>query len=214
MDHSAHQVASLTTLCRSVIQSSTSPSGRRRGFVLAVLAPAVVAGGCGAVQPPSLAPSSAALRAALTGSAPPLAALHAQQNQLLSGGTAALRSRLTQLRGIPIVVNVWASWCIPCRTEFPLFQLASARLGRHVAFMGVDTLDASADARAFLAKFPLSYPTYQDPSGALARPLAPAQGVPITVFIDRAGRVSYFHQGAYRTEADLLRDVRHYAQGR
>jgi len=74
-------------------------------------------------------------------------------------------------------------------------------------------LDAATDARAFLAKFPVAYPSYQDPSGKLARSLAPAQGVPITVFIDRAGRISYFHQGAYRSEATLMTDIHRYAHG-
>jgi cytochrome c biogenesis protein CcmG/thiol:disulfide interchange protein DsbE len=180
---------------------------------MAAVASALLAVGCGGAQPRSLAPTPAALRAALAGSPPQLAALHAQQSQLLGGGTRALKSRLLELRGMPVVVNVWASWCIPCRTEFPLFQTASALLGRRVAFLGVDTLDAASDARAFLAKFPVTYPSYEDPSGALARSLAPAQGVPITVFIDRSGRVSYFHQGAYRSERDLTRDIRRYAQG-
>ena len=191
----------------------TTATRRHVLVVLTTLASALLAIGCGAVQPPSLAPTPAALRAALAGSSPQLAALHAQQSQLLGGGTAALKSRLSQLRGIPVVVNVWASWCIPCRAEFPLFQVASARLGRRVAFLGVDTLDAAADARAFLAKFPVSYPSYEDPSGALARALTPALGVPITVFIDRSGRVSYFHQGAYLSERDLIRDIRRYAEG-
>jgi cytochrome c biogenesis protein CcmG/thiol:disulfide interchange protein DsbE len=115
---------------------------------------------------------------------------------------------------MPVVVNVWASWCSPCRAEFPLFQVASTRLGRRVAFVGVDTLDGASDARAFLAKFPVAYPSYEDPSGAIARSLAPTQGVPITVFLGRTGRVSYFHQGAYRSEADLVSDIRRYGEGR
>lgn len=182
----------------------------RVGLVATVLA--LVAGGCGVAQPPSQAPTAAALRSELAGSPPALTALHAQQNRLLSGGLHAFRARLSQVRGAPTVVNVWASWCIPCRAEFPLFQLASARLGRRVAFLGVDTLDAVADARTFLAKFPVSYPSYEDPSGAIARSLSPAQGVPITVFINRAGQVTYFHQGAYPSEVDLVGDVNRYAE--
>jgi cytochrome c biogenesis protein CcmG, thiol:disulfide interchange protein DsbE len=187
---------------------------KRRPLVLAAIASALIAVGCGAAQPPSRAPTPAALRAAIAGSPPGLAALHAQRDQLLSGGTAAFKARLAALRGFPVVVNVWASWCGPCRAEFPLFQVASAQLGRRVAFLGVDTLDATTDARNFLAKFPVSYPSYQDPSGELARSLAPAQGVPITAFIDRGGKVSYFHQGAYRTEAELVRDIHRYLPGR
>jgi cytochrome c biogenesis protein CcmG/thiol:disulfide interchange protein DsbE len=113
---------------------------------------------------------------------------------------------------MPVVVNVWASWCLPCRAEFPLFQVASTRFGRRVAFLGVDTLDAASDAQAFLARFPVAYPSYADPSGAIARSLVPTQGVPITVFLDRAGRVAYFHQGAYRSERALASDIRRYAQ--
>jgi thiol-disulfide isomerase/thioredoxin len=153
------------------------------------------------------------LSTALAGSPPALAALHAQRNQLLSGGTGAFKVRLSQLRGAPVVVNVWAAWCSPCRAEFPLFQATSARLGRRVAFLGVDTSDVASDARGFLAKFPVAYPSYEDPSGAIARSLAPTQGVPITAFLNRAGRVSYFHQGAYRREADLISDIRRYAEG-
>ncbi|MDQ6807254.1 MAG: TlpA family protein disulfide reductase, partial [Actinomycetota bacterium] len=140
-------------------------------------------------------------------------ALHAQRNQLLGGGAGAFKARLSKLQGAPVVVNVWASWCSPCRAEFPLFQVASTRLGRRVAFLGVDTLDAASDARAFLGKFPVAYPSYEDSSGAIARSLAPTQGVPITVFLDRSGRVTYFHQGPYRTEGALISDIRRYAQG-
>jgi len=185
-------------------------SARRWPLALRAIVPALLAAGCGAVQPPSRAPAPAVLRAGLAGSPPALASLHSQRNELLGGGQRAFKARLTALRGAPVVINVWASWCIPCRAEFPLFQVASVRLGRHVAFLGVDTMDNAADARAFLSKFPVSYPSYQDPSGSIARSLAPTEGVPTTVFLDRAGRVTYFHQGAYRSEPDLVGDIRRY----
>ncbi len=112
------------------------------------------------------------------------------------------------------MVNVWASWCSPCRAEFSLFQfVSSSRLGRRVAFLGIDTLDATSDARAFLKRFGVPYPSYEDASGAIARSLVPTQGVPITAFLDRKGQVTYFHQGPYRSQAALISDIRRYAQG-
>ncbi len=182
----------------------------RRASVLVGVA--VLVAGCGTVQPVSRAPTSRGLRTALKGSSRALVALHTQASRLLAGGEPAFRARLGGLHGMPVVVNIWASWCPPCRAEFPLFQTASVRFGRHIAFLGVDTLDQAANARSFLSKFPVSYPSYEDNSGAISRSLVPAQGVPITVFLAPDGKVSYFHQGGYQTESQLVGDVRRYAE--
>ena len=81
-------------------------------------------------------------------------------------GLGALRARLAALRGHPVVINKWASWCAPCRAEFGAFQRASVTQGREVAFIGIDSGDTSrADALAFLRSFPVSYPSYYDQSG-------------------------------------------------
>ena len=116
------------------------------------------------------------------------------------------------MRGYPVVINAWAAWCAPCRTEFPILASASARYGRQVAFLGADTNDSAGDARSFLARHPISYPSYQSSSAQLAS-LAVIEGMPTTIFIDRAGKVINVHIGQYGTEAALENDIEHYALG-
>jgi cytochrome c biogenesis protein CcmG/thiol:disulfide interchange protein DsbE len=163
---------------------------------------------------PATAPSKltlAEMRARLAGSPAPLAALHAQANEILPGGLSALRTRLAELRGHPVVVNKWASWCQPCRAEFGAFQRASVAQGREVAFIGVDSGDSSrTDALAFLRSFPVSYPSYYDESGQAGAAVTDSTFTPVTVFYDRNGR-QYIHQGPYPSTAKLERDVRRYA---
>ena len=92
------------------------------------------------------AAGASAVRRDLAGSPAPLAAVHQQANRLL-GTEPALAARIRALRGYPIVINAWASWCAPCRSEFGLFASASARYGRRVAFLGANTNDSPGDAR-------------------------------------------------------------------
>ncbi len=161
--------------------------------------------------PELIAPAAAARQ--LRGAPPALAALHAQANQVLGGGPAAYRRRLRELRGHPIVVNKWGSWCGPCRAEFPFFNRVGARYGKRVAFLGVDILDNREEARRFLDQVPVPFPSYDDPSGRLAPDLGGAQATPSTLFLDADGEEAYLHQGAYRTEADLADDIDRYLLG-
>ena len=165
---------------------------------------------CGAT-PRSQAPPSSALKTDLAGSPPPLAALHAQADALLPGGPAAFAARLHALRGYPVVVNKWASWCGPCQSEFPVFQQVAARLGRRVAFLGIDGRDHDSAAASFLKRFPVSYPSYTDPGEDIARGLQAATYFPETLFFTANGKMSYLHAGPYASAADLERDVRRYA---
>jgi thiol-disulfide isomerase/thioredoxin len=147
----------------------------------------------------------------LAGSPPALAALHTQGGALLDGGARALHARLAALKGYPVVINKWASWCVPCKQEFEAFQRASAEYGRRVAFLGLDSGDTShADGVAFLRSFPVSYPSYYDPSGSLGEEITDSPFTPVTLFIARDGR-RFPRQGQYPSLAKLKRDVQRYA---
>jgi thiol-disulfide isomerase/thioredoxin len=164
--------------------------------------------GSAAAQPPSFSLSQA-LRS-LRGAPKPLASLHAQANDILAGGTKAFRKRLRTLRGHPVVVNKWASWCGPCRHEFRFFEHVSTRRGRTVAFVGLNSGDNTRDARAFLREFPLTYPSYEDPDEKIARAVGAPANYPITVFLDEHGRQAFIRQGGYASEAELDRDIDRY----
>jgi thiol-disulfide isomerase/thioredoxin len=148
---------------------------------------------------------------ALAGSPPPLAALHRQFDALLDGGVPAYEKRIAALRGYPIVANVWASWCVPCRSEFPVLQKLSARYGKRVAFLGINSEDSDDAAATFLEEAPVPYPSYTDRDGKLADSLGTTIGLPDTAFYDRAGKLVYLKQGQYADESELEADVRRYA---
>jgi cytochrome c biogenesis protein CcmG/thiol:disulfide interchange protein DsbE len=152
-------------------------------------------------------------KTALAGAPAPLAALYAQPNRLLGGGSDAFQKRIAALRGHPVVVNQWASWCGPCREEFPWLQQASARYGKRVAFVGVDSQDSDAAANTFLGEFPLPYPSYTDPDQKIGQLLQGARGLPDTSFYGPSGKLVYTRQGAYANQAALIADIRRYALG-
>ena len=159
------------------------------------------------------APSQREALAALEGSPPRLAALHRQADDLLPGGRAGLKGRIATLRGFPVVVNFWASWCGPCRLEMPVLQKVSAARGKSVAFLGVNVQDNRDAALRFSNEFPVTYPSYEDPNGKIFNSYGLA-GAPSTVFYSQEGRREYIHQGPYRSVGDLNRDIDRYALGR
>jgi cytochrome c biogenesis protein CcmG, thiol:disulfide interchange protein DsbE len=187
-------------------------TGRRLKRLLPAIAVSLTVGACGA-QAHSAAPSATQIAGALKGSPPPLAALHTQADRLLGGGTTAFEARLVTLRGYPIVVNKWASWCGPCQSEFPAFQRAVLTFGRSIAFIGLDGKDHDGQAAAFLRRFPVTYPSYVDPNEDIARKLYAAIYFPQTIYFDRRGSQVYTHVGPYESTSALERDIRRYALG-
>jgi cytochrome c biogenesis protein CcmG, thiol:disulfide interchange protein DsbE len=91
------------------------------------------------------------------------------------------------LAGVPVVINFWASWCIPCKEEAKLLQDTYERYrDEGVVFLGVNIKDADVDAQAFIDEYDITYPVVSDPSEVLADDLG-VKGIPETFFIDAAG---------------------------
>ncbi|MEX2420473.1 MAG: TlpA disulfide reductase family protein [Actinomycetota bacterium] len=162
---------------------------RRSGpSIAAILAVAVglLAAACGGGGSPggSSAPRS------------PVPATNAAEAALLPTDAQALpaasyedyRQLLSQLEGTPVVVNIWGSWCGPCRDEIDDLVAAAHSYGGRVQFLGVDILDARDSARAFMDEFGVTYPSLFDPSpGGDIRNQLGYVGQPVTIFYDAAG---------------------------
>lgn len=185
--------------------------GRSALSALLLLATVPAVAGCGSSQSGDYGGQHPDYAKALAGSPAPLAALHRQGNDLLPGGRDAYEARLGALRGYPAVVNVWASWCGPCRFEFPHFQQAAADYGKRVAFLGVDSQDSDDAASTFLEEAPVPYPSYADADKDIADALDASLGLPDTAFYDRRGKLVYLKQGPYDDEAELRADIERYA---
>ena len=97
------------------------------------------------------------------------------------------RISLAELRGHPVVVNFWASWCIPCKEEAPVFAAAASAHGGRVVFLGLDVQDLVPDARHFLDKLGVPYVSVRDGSPETYSAYG-LTGVPETYFIDSQGR--------------------------
>ena len=182
----------------------------------AALAVAIFAGvrqardDAGASAAPVAPLSRAAVSKPVAGVPPELAALRARVNVLQRGGVKAFDAQLRALRGYPVVVNMWASWCAPCRIELPLFQREALKRAARVAFLGVNVGDNDDDARKLAARYPMPYPSISDPRSNIVAGRFGARALPVTVFFDARGK-HVVHQGQYSTQADLARDIERYA---
>lgn len=163
-------------LLRSVVIARSSPQSRAAHLVRLVAASvalAVVVSACAASGPKSFSAS---------GPPRPLP----PKGALVDAGRAEFEGMLVGAQGRPVVVNVWASWCGPCRVEAPLLQRAARRYGDDVVFLGVDSKDEPGAGRSFLREYGIRYPNLFDGTGAIRHALE-LRGFPTTYIFDRRG---------------------------
>jgi cytochrome c biogenesis protein CcmG, thiol:disulfide interchange protein DsbE len=203
-------------------QAVPAPAGRRPRLLLAaLLAVAMVVGvtvalvgrGAPAAQPaqPATVAESAAVRVYPAGRAAPALRL-----RTLDGGWLDLAA----LRGRPVLINFWASWCAPCAQEFPMLrhavsasrelpllrQVSASHRAQRLAVVGVLVDDRPADGRAFMRRYGGSWPVGVDPDGHAAARWGVAGGLPQTVFVRADGTLASQKLGEL-TRADLDRQL-------
>jgi thiol-disulfide isomerase/thioredoxin len=138
---------------------------------------------------------------ASSGAAPrvkPVPAVNATRANLLPKTTnglpsftfADMRQLLSELHGTPVLLNVWGSWCGPCREEGPRLAAAARTYGRRVQFLGLDVRDEVGPARRFVEQMRWTYPSVFDPSpNASVEIQLGWRAQPVTLFFDRSGKI-------------------------
>jgi cytochrome c biogenesis protein CcmG/thiol:disulfide interchange protein DsbE len=128
------------------------------------------------------------------------------------GGREAFEARIQKERGTPVVVNKWASWCGPCRLEFPFFRSQAEKQKGKIVFIGVNSNDSRSDAEDFLKEEPVPFRHYEDPKLEIAAAMNAVQAFPSTAFYDSKGKLAFVHQGGYPSEERLVEDIERYAR--
>ncbi len=161
------------------------------------------------------APSGAAARTATTTTTTtarsPLQRNAAAADRIVGEGPTDLRARIASLKGHPIVVNQWASWCGPCRFELPFFAAAAKKHAARVAFVGVDYMDSRDAALAFLEEVPAGFPSIFDPDGKAARAIGGGRVMPTTLIFGPDGRIRHTKLGGYANAEQLEADIERFA---
>ena len=118
----------------------------------------------------------------------------APEFQLPDLGDPTAQVGLSAFRGRPVVVNFWASWCVPCRKEMPALEAVYEKVKTRIAFVGVNHRDTRDDALGFVHDTGVRYPVGFDPDGKTATAYG-LFGIPTTIFIDARGREIERHLG-------------------
>jgi cytochrome c biogenesis protein CcmG, thiol:disulfide interchange protein DsbE len=120
-----------------------------------------------------------------------------------AGGEVPLR----RLTGTPMVVNLWASWCGPCREELPALARLDTDAGSRLRVLGVASQDVPANSAAYASDNALPFPSLEDRAGDLLRGLQ-RRGLPVTAFVAADGAIAHVYQGRPLTDATLRALVR------
>ena len=116
--------------------------------------------------------------------------------------------KLSDLRGKPLLVNVWAQWCGPCRTEAPFLKRIADEASGKLTLLGIDVADPRPqDAVAFASEQGWRYPQVADPDKLVMKPLG-LVGPPATAFVTADGELRYVHVGPFTSYAEVTKLVR------
>lgn len=152
--------------------------------------------------------TAAAVAVDTTGLPPQLVANAKDANRVVDG---QIFEKLAELKGVPVVVNQWASWCPNCKAEFGFFADLAKKYHGKVAFVGLDSQDERGKAQAFLSDHPVPFPSIFDESAAQAASIGGGQGWPTTMFYNAEGQRTFIRPGGYTTAESLDDDVLQYA---
>ncbi|MFG1652898.1 TlpA family protein disulfide reductase [Micromonospora sp. NPDC049275] len=156
--------------------------------------------------PTATSPGSATPTPTTPGTPGPAGGGQALPELTLSCFTGGAPVALRDVAG-PAVINVWASWCGPCRKELPAFQRLSERTAGHLQVVGVNTQDSRGGAQSIGEDFGVRFPILVDQGDALQRELK-RKAFPLTLFVDAQGRIRHIDATGALDDAQLAKLVR------
>jgi cytochrome c biogenesis protein CcmG/thiol:disulfide interchange protein DsbE len=128
-----------------------------------------------------------------------------EPGRVAQGSVSFLKSTLRDMRGKPVVVNYWATWCVPCRAEMPRIAAAASQYASSVRFLGVDVEDDTKSAEDYARQRGVHYPMLSDAHGAIRRDQR-IVGLPVTQFYSADGALAFVNNGEIQT-ADLTKRI-------
>jgi thiol-disulfide isomerase/thioredoxin len=128
-----------------------------------------------------------------------------EPGRVVPGPTTFFEKTLASMRGKPVVVNFWATWCIPCRSEMPRIVAAAAQYNSKVQFLGVDVEDDTKAADDYARQRGVHYPMIGDGNGAI-RSAQHMVGLPVTQFYSSNGQLAFVNNGEIQA-ADLKKRI-------